>query len=469
MNSTTRPVGSEQIPGDSGAFDTVEEASVLRELEAILSSPPFQTSKRCQQFLSYVVRHQLTGNRERLKERTIGVDLFQRPVGYSTGDDPVVRVQAGEVRRRLEQYYHATTHQSPVRIELHVGSYSPEFRWAQDVLPIPALSQAEREPTQQRDAPQAAAHTQEQLTVALPAMAEIETKAAKRRPFSWVVPMACLVLIIVLAAIGIAGYRGGAPKSASTSTFEEFWAPALGSSEPVLICLAKPTVYVPAARLYHLHSKNPSVFNAPPELLMREPDLQPNDQIKWGDMVEIPDWGVATGDVYAAVQLSVALGRMSKKNHVRIGGNYSFEDLRNSPAVVVGAFNNRWTMQMTSNLHFAFVERDGQLPVGHIQEEGKSGRELYPKYGLNGAATEDYAVVTRLLNSKTGQFVVAIGGILSYGTQAAGELVSNAESLEKALQSAPPDWRKRNLQILVHTTVTDGVSGPPQVVAVYVW
>ena len=59
--------------------------------------------------------------------------------------------------------------------------------------------------------------------------------------------------------------------------------------------------------------------------------------------------------------------------------------------------------------------------------------------------------------------------MLSYGTQAAGELVSNPESLTNALRSAPPDWRKRNLQILVHTSVTDGVSGPPQVVAVYVW
>jgi hypothetical protein len=186
-------------------------------------------------------------------------------------------------------------------------------------------------------------------------------------------------------------------------------------------------------------------------------------------MVEIPDLGLATGDVYAAVQLSVAFGQMSKKNQVRIGGNYSFEDLRNFPAVVVGAFNNRWTMQMTSNLHFAFVEGDGQLGAGYIQEEGTSGRKLYPKYSPNGAAVEDYAVVTRLLNSKTGQFVVAVGGILSYGTQAAGELVSSPESLDEALQSAPSDWRKRNLQILVHTTVTDGVSGPPQIVAVYVW
>ena len=469
MDSTTGLLGSEQVLGKPSALDADETASILRELEAILRSPFFQTSKRCQQFLSYVVQHQLGGNQERLKERTIGVDLFRRPVGYSTGDDPVVRVQAGEVRRRLEQYYHGTPNHSPVRIELHVGSYAPEFRWAQDKVTFPEPPPTQGGPHEHEGTPHSVADSQEQPKVAPLAREGIEGAVEKQKLFTLILPVAGLVLIAVLVVIGTVNYRGEKSKSVPVSTLEEFWAPAFGSSEPVLICLAKPTVYVPSARLYHLHSKNPGAFNAPHEWLVRGPDLQPNDQIKWGDMAEIPDWGLATGDVYAAVQLSVALDRMGKKNQVRIGGNYSFEDLRNFPAVVVGAFNNRWTMQMTSNLHFAFVEGDGQLAVGHIQEEGASGRKLYPKYGPNGAATEDYAVVTRLLNSKTGQFVVAVGGILSYGTQAAGELVSSPEKLERALQSAQPDWRKRNLQILLHTTVTDGVSGPPQVVAVYVW
>src|ERR1700691_1404381 len=125
----TKEMGREGIDGDSRTFDEVERTEVLRELDAILNSPVFQPSKRCQQFLSYVVRHRLEGNQERLKERTIGVDLFQRPAGYATGDDPVVRVQAGEVRRRLDQYYQGNPNTSVVRIELHVGSYTPEFKW----------------------------------------------------------------------------------------------------------------------------------------------------------------------------------------------------------------------------------------------------------------------------------------------------------------------------------------------------
>src|SRR6202020_606719 len=135
MNSPTFPNGDPQIHGGP-VVDGPEKAAVLRELESILSSPFFRTSNRSKQFLAYVVQHTLEGNQELLKERTIVGKLFQRPAGYSTGYDPVVRVQAGEVRRRLEQYHHAGLIHSPVRIELPVGSYAPEFWWAA-TTPLP--------------------------------------------------------------------------------------------------------------------------------------------------------------------------------------------------------------------------------------------------------------------------------------------------------------------------------------------
>jgi len=100
--------------------------------------------------LAYVVQHRLEGNHEPLKERTIGAKLFSVRAGYSTGDDPVVRVQAGEVRRRLEQYHHAGLNQSPVRIELPVGSYAPEFRWVPVVPQHADVTPAEPPPSEQR-------------------------------------------------------------------------------------------------------------------------------------------------------------------------------------------------------------------------------------------------------------------------------------------------------------------------------
>jgi hypothetical protein len=94
MESTTNQSWHEEVDSDDRIFDELEKTSVLRELDAILNSPVFHLSKRCQQFLSYVVHHRLERNRERLKERTIGVDLFQRPAGYATGSSRTGRRSA---------------------------------------------------------------------------------------------------------------------------------------------------------------------------------------------------------------------------------------------------------------------------------------------------------------------------------------------------------------------------------------
>lgn len=429
MGSTTNQIGCEGVDGDSRTYDDVERATVLRELDAILNSPVFQTSKRCQQFLSYVVRHRLEGNDERLKERTIGVDLFQRPAGYATGDDAVVRVLAGEVRRRLDQYYQTTPNNSLVRIELRVGTYTPEFNRAQPALsPLP----------------------------------EVGRSSSKRKRLSWIWIAVGIVLLAGFALIGTTIYRAKTHQSA----LQRFWAPALSSAEPILICLAKPPLYGPSVKLYQRHSKTQDKLLGQFERLSQRPDLKPDDKLVWSDMVELPDYGVAAGDVYTAVRLSSLFGQIGKKNQVRIGGNYSFEDLRSSSAVIIGAFNNRWTMQMTSNLHFSFADEGGR-PI--IREEGPKGRRWYSKLDSNGRATEDYAVVTRLLNSRTGQFVVIVAGIKSYSTQAAGEFVSSPEYLQAGLQSVSPDWEKKNLQIILQTPVTDGLPGAPKVVASYVW
>src|ERR1035437_7132723 len=108
---------------------------VLKELDRILASKYFKNSVRKRQFLEFVVHRKLEGNSDRLKERTIGAEIFNRSPDYATGDDPIVRVQAGEVRRRLEQFYQEEPNHSPVRIELPLGSYAPHLHWASAETP----------------------------------------------------------------------------------------------------------------------------------------------------------------------------------------------------------------------------------------------------------------------------------------------------------------------------------------------
>lgn len=100
---------------------------ILDELKGILANPHFRGSKRYPALLNYVVNAALGGRSGDLKERTLGVEVFGRDPHYDTNADPVVRVSAGEVRKRLAQFYHENGRNPRVQIELPLGSYVPEF------------------------------------------------------------------------------------------------------------------------------------------------------------------------------------------------------------------------------------------------------------------------------------------------------------------------------------------------------
>src|SRR5688572_16562734 len=107
--------------------DTIAPAEVRLQLKRLIDSPFFKTSKRCRQFLECVIEHSLGNAPEPLKERTLGVHVFGRQPTYDTAADPIVRVTAGEVRRRLGQYYGEEAHHGELRVELPAGSYAPLY------------------------------------------------------------------------------------------------------------------------------------------------------------------------------------------------------------------------------------------------------------------------------------------------------------------------------------------------------
>src|SRR5579884_1742863 len=107
-----------------------EKAEAIRKaLDGILASPLFRGSRRCQGLLRRIVSETLSGHIDSLKERSLGIEVFGRSADYDTGLDPVVRVTAAEVRKKLAQYYQEAGHQSEARIELPPGSYLAEFQF----------------------------------------------------------------------------------------------------------------------------------------------------------------------------------------------------------------------------------------------------------------------------------------------------------------------------------------------------
>src|SRR6202453_2846354 len=104
-----------------------EKELVRSNLEKIVSDTRFTASKRYPCLLRYIVEQTLAGNDDNLKERTLGVEVFHRPPDYDTNLDPVVRLCAAEVRKRLAQYYQSPAHAGELIIDLNPGSYVPVF------------------------------------------------------------------------------------------------------------------------------------------------------------------------------------------------------------------------------------------------------------------------------------------------------------------------------------------------------
>jgi len=267
------------------------------------------------------------------------------------------------------------------------------------------------------------------------------------------------------AGIGLLAFRHAAGQK---SAIEQFWKPAFATPQAVLICLTSPVVYRPTDAMYKKYAlTHPGTFQTELDKTTNVLPLDPQQTILWSDLWSISRFGVVRGgDASAAVAVSALLGKIGKPSELRVGMHYSFADLRNSPAVVVGAFNNRWTMQLTSSLRYVFVEDDGRFM---IREQTNGGQVWQNHFDKNGEMTDDAAIVARLLDSKTGQFTIIVAGIGERGTQAAGDFVSNPELLEQGLRSVPAGWQKKNLEVVLQTTVTDSVPGPPRVMAAYSW
>jgi hypothetical protein len=113
----------------------------LEHLEAICSSPIFVTSKRSQDFLRYIVRETIAGRADEIKERNIAHEVFGKGANFEPGEYSLVRQRAGDVRKRLCEYYQTSPY-TKLRIELPVGTYAPKIHLQSEPMP----AQSENEP-----------------------------------------------------------------------------------------------------------------------------------------------------------------------------------------------------------------------------------------------------------------------------------------------------------------------------------
>jgi hypothetical protein len=421
----------------------LEPGVVRLALNEILHSVPFRTSKQCQDMLQYVVEHSLKHEQESLRERVIGTEVFGRSHTYNTSEDPVVRVRAADIRKRLAQYYQSAAHgETYVRIEIPPGSYRAVFEVIQQGAP-PKPAATEVAP------PVATLHPTAVETALASGVSAVESNKLRfPRRLLWLAAM--LVLgpsLIWLAARPV-------------NAIDLFWGPVMNNSKPVLIYTGTNVAYRFSLEFLENYREQHHLEDNGPELF---PDLPPGQTIHARDLIPARNSFIAPGDAEAVARLVALLTTHRKLFELRYGADITVGDLHDSPTVLIGAFNNSWTLNLTSPLRFTFKQGD------RVEDTFDKTRAWHVVVLSNGTTIDDYAVISRLVNSQTGAVVITVAGIGAFGTEAAGEFSTSPQRLKELLSSAPQGWEKKNMQVVLHAKVRNDTLDSVAVVAANYW
>jgi hypothetical protein len=412
---------------------SIPDAAAIRDqLVRLLAHPLFANSKRYPALLAYVVEQTLLGNASDLKERSIGIEVFGREPSYDANADPVVRITAGEVRKRLSQYYYDSAHLGELVLELPIGSYVPVFH-AADGLVEPEPVEASPEP------------------IAAPAVAPVPPVAPHTKPWRlrWMVA-GFLVVLAGILGLGVGLRLHPAPPVPPPSNIDRFWEPVVASANPATFCLGEPAK--------NLDTESINDFEAPvskpePEKLYVRLHYSGN---------------LALADVITLTRTAADLEIRHKTFRVVPASEATFSQLREGPIVLIGAFDNIWTLRVTQKLRFGFESKDGVALL--VDRKSKQATSWATAWDLPyEKLSRDYAIVARIHDSTTGQPVIIAAGISEEGTEAAGEILYNPDYLDSLLAKAPADWEKKNMEAVIETQVIQGHSGPPNVLAVETW
>jgi hypothetical protein len=173
-------------------------------------------------------------------------------------------------------------------------------------------------------------------------------------------------------------------------------------------------------------------------------------------------------DVVTLTHIGAELESHHKLFRITVPSRTSFLELREGPAVLIGAFNNSWTMRVTQDMRFGFVDQNG---IGTIIDRRGSARvrRSIPWCLLYKELSHDYAVVARVHDSTTGQQIVIAAAIGDAGTESAGEFLSDPDYFAALVKQAPSNWPAMNMEAVIEAEVIDGHPGPPHILAVEFW
>ncbi len=404
-----------------------DREAIRVQLGRLLASPLFARSKGCSNLLAHIVSRTLDGDAERLKERTLGVEVFGRAPDYDTASDHVVRSTASEVRKRLAQYYTEPGRSGETRIDVPNGSYVPRFGRSVDSAAAPS-----QDPGNGATALMSATDRE---------LERPGTRRSRTRTLAILIVAAAVVLFSAAAIWGRLAHS-------DERTLNRFWRPVLQSQQPVLLCIGDWN-----------ESGQPVLPGSP---RTADEDTRPSGAFSKVEKVFF-------NDAVTLAKIAGWLQENGRQYRILPHSRVAFADLQTRPVVLIGLLNNSWTASLGSRLRFT-VERGSSSDILILRDKKNPARndwsvDMSTPYNQ---PTKDYALIVRELDPQTGQTVVTVGGITHLGTIAASDFLTSPDQMRK-MDAYGRDWERKNVAIVLSTEVIKGSPGSAKIVATDFW
>ena len=414
---------------------------IVETLQSLLNSPMFCKSKRYPAFLEFVVRAGLSEGSETVKERSVGAAIFDRPIDYDTGVDSVVRVAAGEVRRRMAAYFNEHP-DAPVRIELPVGSYKAEFHFRPVPVPDAAVKQSETPASIDPSAEGAPGDPPKVRNEQIPSVSKVqELTSAPRDRIKTPLLAVAAVVVAIFGGIGLWHHLHDRAR-------REFWRPMLHDNESALILMGKTT----------------------------EPAPEMIGQPKIGAPLGVGQRNLVLDDAIAAAQICNVIREYGSDCKMTAAEQVRADDIHGKALIVVGGLDNPLTQRLLASLpyqpQFDTVSQPLSARTLSIFEQTPTGNVPMWSIGYNEPSAEfgrDYAIVARFHSTMTDAMALVVAGLGPPGTNSAGQYVSAPEKLNEILSKAPKGWKGMNFEAILKIDVVEGSAGHVDVIATRFW
>ncbi len=406
------------------------------------------------EFLLYVGRRSLKEGCDQIPEQEIGSEVFGRPASYDTNADNIVRVNATDLRKRVEAYFDAEGAQETLILDIPRGSYKPVFHYrtiaprvVEPKIELPSLSAS--------------------LTADAPTTEVAEVASTARwiseRQLRW---MAGIVIAVIGVVCGVLWFQNYAMRTSlyawqGTPSVRSFWSGILDARPNTDVILADTSF----ALIEDITKRPISLDDYLSGKYVRQLQSQELSQDRRDDLSLIVQRNYGSLGDFRVSQRITALDPAGTKIHLTYARDYSPTLVKKDNVILIGSRkSNPWVDLFAGNLNFS-VEYDPNLFVSYIKNRVPAAdeQEIYTSPPAPGPSS-GYSVVAYLANPSQGGKVLIIAGTSSEATEGAGEFITSEAGLagfQKMLHVATLPY----FEVLLRTTHLNGTPLDAKIVA----